>query len=312
MALHGLIALLDDIATIADDVAKMTSLATQKAAGIVTDDMAVTAERIVGIRRDRELPIVYAVAKGSLRNKLFILVPIALLLHFFAPWLITPLLMIGGLYLCYEGVEKILHPDHGHTTETHPDTANDFAVLENDRIQGAIKTDFILSAEIIALSLATIKSASMTVIVFSLIGISLVMTIGVYGVVALLIRMDDTGLALTQKSSPKLQKIGRALLWLDPRLIRLISNIGIVAMLLVGGGIFIHGIPALDHVLHDIMHFVDHNLMGAGPVIPAVATWATKVALTLGLGFVLGYAAIHIAAVATKFRPARSPGAQLK
>lgn len=306
MAVHGLIALLDDIATIADDVAKMTSLATQKAAGIVTDDMAVTAEQVTGIRRDRELPIIYAVAKGSMRNKLLILVPIALVLHFFAPWLITPLLMIGGLYLCYEGVEKILHPDHGHANEIHPATTDDFAALEKNRVQGAIKTDFILSAEIIALSLATIKDAPMSVMVLSLLGISVVMTVGVYGIVALLIRMDDAGLALAQKPSRKLQKLGHALLWLDPRLIRLISHIGIIAMLLVGGGIFVHGIPALEHLIHDATEWVGHTIIHTGVIVQTFVPWVTKIILTFGLGFVLGYGAIRVYAVGARFMPGRS------
>lgn len=285
MAFHGLIALLDDIATIADDVAKMTSLATQKAAGIVTDDMAVTAERLVGIRRERELPIVRAVAIGSLRNKLLILVPMALLLNQFAPWAILPLLMIGGLFLCFEGAEKILHAGHGHSDEKPVVHVQDFEKIEKERIQGAIKTDFILSAEIIAVSLATVHASTFPVLVLSLVGISLVMTVGVYGLVAVLIRMDDMGLALTRSPSHQIQRFGQMILWLDPRLIRTIAIIGTGAMLMVGGGIFAHGIPAIEHTIHAIQGILITSMTGA----PArILTWVTGIALTIGLGFALG------------------------
>lgn len=297
MAVHGLIALLDDIATIADDVAKMTSLATRKAAGIVTDDMAVTAERMVGIRRERELPIVKAVAIGSLRNKLLILVPVALLLNQFAPWAITPLLMLGGLFLCFEGAEKIVHPDHGHSSEKPAETVEDFETLEKERVQGAIKTDFILSAEIIALSLATVQSSSFTVLVLTLIGISLVMTIGVYGLVAVLVRMDDMGLALTRKPSATAQKIGRAILWIDPRLIRAIAAIGTAAMLMVGGGIFAHGIPAIEHGITAAA-----ALLAPVPAIGPALAWLAGVFLTLLLGFVLGVLVMGGVALVNRLR----------
>ena len=287
MPLHGLIALLDDIATIADDVAKMTSLATQKAAGIVTDDMAVTAERLVGIRRDRELAIVRAVAIGSMRNKLLILVPVALMLNAAAPWAITPLLMIGALFLCFEGAGKVLHPDHGHATEPHTTGPQDFERLERDRVKGAIKTDFVLSAEIIAVSLATVHHHPFLTVLLSLIGISIIMTVGVYGLVAVLIRMDDMGLALMSRPTPLLQKWGRFIVWLDPRLIRTIAVIGTIAMLMVGGGIFVHGIPAIEHIFHLLEHTITRAVQ-----VDVVLPWLIRSILTLALGFTVGVATI--------------------
>lgn len=299
MALHGLIALLDDIAAIADDVAKMTSLATQKAAGIVTDDMAVTAERMVGIRRERELPIIWAVAVGSMRNKLLILVPVALVLNQFAPWAILPLLMVGALFLCFEGAEKILHPDHGHGAEKPVETVDDFEKLEKDRVKGAIKTDFILSAEIIAVSLATIKASSFMVLVFSLVSISIIMTVGVYGLVAFLVRMDDMGLALLRSRSLRRQQLGRIILWIDPRLIRAIAAIGTAAMLMVGGGIFIHGIPALEHFIHVVQ-------VGGTSWLPdmirGVVTWIVGLFLTIMLGLALGVIVMGGVSVIARFK----------
>lgn len=299
MALHGLIALLDDIAAIADDVAKMTSLAAKKTAGIVTDDMAVTAENMVGIRRDRELPIIRAVAIGSLRNKLLILVPAALVLNHFAPWLILPLLMVGALFLCFEGAEKILHPDHGHSQHKPVTDNHDFEKLEKDRVKGAIKTDFILSAEIIAVSLATIKASSFMVLVFSLVAISIVMTVGVYGIVALLVRMDDFGLRLARSRSSRLQQWGRGLLWLDPRLIRFIAAVGTAAMLMVGGGIFIHGIPVLEHFIHDV------QVMGAAWApghIHGAVEWVLGIVMTMSLGLGLGAGVMVVLSILAKAR----------
>ncbi len=296
MAVHGLIALLDDIATLADDVAHMTALGTKKAAGVVTDDMAVTAERMVGIRRERELPIVWAVGKGSLANKLLILVPAALFLSAFAPWALTPLLMLGGAFLCFEGAEKVFHAGHGHEEEEDSAIADKTPEsIEKERVSGAIKTDFILSAEIIVIALKTVSEQPFLTQVLSLIVISISMTVGVYGLVALLIRMDDMGLALTQRADKTTQKIGRALLWIDPKLIRAIAAIGTMAMLMVGGGILIHGTPPLYAAQHHLEELVTHYAGG-------FANWLAVSALTALVGLLAGWSLMHTVQLAKKLR----------
>lgn len=295
MAVHGLIALLDDIAALADDVAHMTALGTKKAAGVVTDDMAVTAERMVGIRRERELPIVFAVGKGSLANKLLILVPAALFLSAFAPWALTPLLMLGGAFLCFEGAEKVFHKDHGHEEEDPTATDKTPETVEKERVKGAIKTDFILSAEIIVIALKTVAEQPFLTQVLSLIVISISMTVGVYGLVALLIRMDDMGFALTQRSHEMAKKIGRALLWIDPKLIRAIAAIGTIAMLMVGGGILIHGTP----LLYAAQHHLEELII---PLAGGVINWLAISALTALAGLVAGWALMQIVTFAQKLR----------
>ncbi len=276
MAASSLLTLIDDIATLlddvatmtkvaarqsaaaADDVAAMTQMAAKKTAGVLGDDLALNAQQVTGVNADRELPVVWAVAKGSLVNKA-ILVPAALAISAIAPWLITPLLMLGGLFLCFEGAEKLLHAwlhsraeDAAHHAELVQAVANeqlDLVAFEKDKIKGAVRTDFILSAEIIVITLGTVASASFAQQVAVLVGISIVMTLGVYGLVGGIVKLDDAGLYLAQKSSTTLQALGRGLLVFAPWLMKALSVLGTAAMFLVGGGILLHGVPALGHAV---------------------------------------------------------------
>ena len=258
MAFGSLLALVDDIAAVLDDVALMTKIAAKKTAGVLGDDLAVNAERVLGVRPDRELPVVWAVAKGSFVNKL-ILVPAALLISAFIPALITPLLVCGGLYLCFEGAEKVLHSLGAHSEEqaaqvlqqlANPDC--DLVQLERDKIKGAVRTDFILSAEIIVLTLGVVEGQEYLTQLIVLAGISTLMTIGVYGLVAGIVKIDDLGLLLSQQSGPGLwsrgmRRVGAALLWFAPRLMKGLSVVGTVAMFFVGGGILLHAVPPAAH-----------------------------------------------------------------
>jgi len=258
MAAGSLLALLDDIATILDDVAVLTKVATKKTAGVLGDDLALNAQQVAGVRAERELPVVWAVAKGSLLNKA-ILVPAALLISAFMPWLVTPLLMVGGAYLCFEGFEKIAHPflhpkaeDDARAaalTKALIDPETDFVAVEKEKIKGAIRTDFILSAEIIVITLGTVAEASFVTRVTVLVGIALVMTIGVYGLVAGIVKLDDAGLWLTRRVSAGAQALGRLILLAAPWLMKALSTAGLIAMFLVGGGILVHGWPALQHLV---------------------------------------------------------------
>ncbi len=271
MPASGLLALLDDIATIADDVATLSAAAAKKTTGIVTDDMAVTAEQAIGIRRERELPVIFTVAKGSFRNKALILAPGALLLNWIAPWAITPLLMLGGGYLAFEGVEKVLHWGHAINDDNEggrPDHAS-IEAYEQSRIDGAIRTDLILSAEIIAICLGMVKASPFINQVLVLYVVSIVMTVGVYGVVALLIKMDDAGEYLMPFGGVRGQ-VGKLLLAGAPKLLHLISLVGTFAMLMVGGGIIIEGIPAAHHAVEGLLHGLPmHGLLNAGANILA-------------------------------------------
>lgn len=248
-------ALFDDIASLLDDVAAMTKTASAKTAGVLGDDLALNAQQVAGVRAERELPVVWAVAKGSLLNKA-ILVPAALAISAFLPWAVTPLLMLGGLYLCFEGAEKILHPLlHRREAERHEaeveeaveDPAIDLVAFERDKIKGAIRTDFVLSAEIIVIALGTVAQATFVERLTVLVLIALLMTIGVYGVVAAIVKLDDLGLHLTRKRATA--AIGRGLLWLAPLLMRVLSVVGTLAMFMVGGGILAHGLPMLHHTI---------------------------------------------------------------
>jgi predicted DNA repair protein MutK len=259
----SLLALLDDIVTVLDDVAVMTKVATKKSAGVIGDDLALSAQQVAGLDPARELPVVWAVAKGSLLNKA-ILVPAALLLSAFVPRAVIPLMMIGGAFLCYEGVEKLahklLHPkakdDAGHAgiVETLADPGVDPVVLERDKISGAIRTDFILSAEIIVISLGTVAKQAFAVQVGVLVAIAIVMTVGVYGLVAGIVKLDDAGLFFSRlggESSLARAKrtLGRGILFVAPWLMKFLSIVGTAAMFLVGGGILIHDVPALYHAI---------------------------------------------------------------
>jgi predicted DNA repair protein MutK len=261
MASVGLLALIDDIATLLDDVTLMTKVAAKKTAGVLGDDLALNAQQVSGIDASRELPVVWAVAKGSLINKL-ILVPAALAISAFLPWLVTPLMMLGGLYLCFEGVEKLAHKyihdeaedDAHHNELVHAVTTPeiDIAEFERSKIKGAIRTDFILSAEIIVISLGVAQGAPIMTqtIVVSL--IALVMTFGVYGLVAGIVKFDDAGLALITSAGKdwfaKVKRaVGQSILWLAPKFMKFLSVVGMLAMFLVGGGILVHGLAFLHH-----------------------------------------------------------------
>jgi len=261
MAGASLFALLDDIATILDDVALMTKKAASKTAGVLGDDLALNAQQVSGVVANRELPVVWSVAKGSFVNKL-ILVPAALALDAFADWAIHPLLMIGGAYLCYEGVEKLVHHFTHRKKKTIEEAEKDLDELkagevdEKGKIKGAIRTDFVLSAEIIVISLGVVTQNQETTfatkaLVLSTIG--LLMTVGVYGLVACIVKLDDLGLFLSQKKGA-LQASGRAILWFAPFLMKTLSIVGTVAMFLVGGQILVEGIPAVHHWIEHVSH----------------------------------------------------------
>lgn len=248
MAFATLFTLFDDIAAVLDDVALMTKMAARKTAGVVGDDLALNANQVTGVKADRELPIVWAVAKGSFWNKV-ILIPAALLLSVFAPKLITPLLLIGGAYLCFEGVEKLLHKFLHHDDAPQQTALPDSLHSEQDKIRGAIRTDFILSAEIIAITLGTVAGQDFWTQLWVLVGISMLMTVGVYGLVAGIVKLDDAGLHLSQRASSAAQAVGRAILWLAPWLMKFLSIAGTAAMFLVGGGIVAHGIGPIHHLV---------------------------------------------------------------
>ena len=261
MAGTSLLALIDDIATILDDVALMTKVAAKKTAGVLGDDLALNAQQVAGVQADREIPVVLAVAKGSAINKA-ILVPSALLISFFLPWLITPLLMLGGLFLCFEGAEKLVHKylhadeadNHAARVEALADANVDMVAFEKDKIKGAVRTDFILSAEIIVISLGSAAGATLLNQTLVLVIISVAMTIGVYGLVAGIVKIDDLGLHLLKKTSNAAQTTGRILLSAAPKLMKFLSVAGTIAMFLVGGGILVHGVPALHHGVTDLSH----------------------------------------------------------
>lgn len=274
----SLLVLLDDIASVlddvaimskvaarksaamADDVAVLTKLSAQKTAGVLGDDLALNAQQVTGVSANRELPVVWQVAKGSLVNKA-ILVPAALAISALAPWAVTPLLMVGGAFLCFEGFEKLVHKllhasdeegtrAHGGESPATPDNpAADPAMLEQDRIRGAVRTDFILSAEIIAITLGAVAQVDFWTRLAVLVGIALIMTVGVYGLVGGIVKLDDAGLWLSRRSNRLAQGLGRGILALAPWLMKFLSVAGTAAMFLVGGGIIVHGLPWLHHAL---------------------------------------------------------------
>ncbi|TFY95242.1 DUF808 domain-containing protein [Pseudomonas nabeulensis] len=261
MAGSSLLVLIDDIAAVLDDVALMTKMAAKKTAGVLGDDLALNAQQVSGVRAEREIPVVWAVAKGSFVNKL-ILVPAALLISAFAPWAVTPLLMLGGAYLCFEGFEKLAHKflhskaedqaEHAQLVEAFADPATDLVAFEKDKIKGAIRTDFILSAEIIAITLGTVADAPLMQQVIVLSGIAIVMTVGVYGLVAGIVKLDDLGLWLTQKPGRAARSIGGIILRAAPYMMKSLSVIGTAAMFLVGGGILTHGVPVVHHWIETV------------------------------------------------------------
>ena len=257
MAGTSLLTLLDDIATLLDDISVMGKVAAKKTAGVLGDDLSLNAQQVTGVKANRELPVVWGVAKGSFLNKL-ILVPLALVISAFAPWLITPLLMIGGAYLCYEGVEKVLHSLQHDKAEKSPEARQqrldklaqqDPREYEKDKVKGAVRTDFILSAEIVAITLGIVSDAPLLNQVLILAGIAILVTIGVYGIVAMIVKIDDVGYWLREKSSTLAQAVGGALLALAPWLMKILTVVGTLAMFLVGGGIVVHGIAPLHHAI---------------------------------------------------------------
>jgi predicted DNA repair protein MutK len=261
MAGGSLLTLLDDIASILDDVSVMTKTAASKTAGVLGDDLALNAQQVSGVVAKRELPVVWSVAKGSFVNKL-ILVPTALAISALAPWLVTPLLMIGGLYLCYEGVEKLvhrfLHPQEKtvEAAKAELEALKAGEVDEVGKIKGAIRTDFVLSAEIIAITLGVVATKPFPTQVMTLSLIAILMTVGVYGLVACIVKLDDLGLLLSQRTSAAAQGCGRTILWAAPFLMKSLSVLGTAAMFLVGGGILTHGIPAVHRWIEHTAHTV--------------------------------------------------------
>lgn len=268
MAGSSLFALIDDIATLLDDVSVMTKVATKKTAGVLGDDLALNAQQVSGINADRELPVVWAVAKGSMINKA-ILVPAALAISAFAPWAVLPLLMIGGAYLCFEGVEKLAHKflhskaeddqHHAELVQAVQDEKVDMVAFEKEKIKGAVRTDFILSAEIIVISLGTVATASFAHRVAVLTAIALIMTVGVYGLVGGIVKLDDLGLLLNRDTRTHAlarfkRTIGGLILLGAPYLMKFLSVAGTAAMFLVGGSILVHGVPALHHVIEAYSH----------------------------------------------------------
>jgi hypothetical protein len=283
LAASSLLALIDDIATVLDDISVMTKVAARKTAGVLGDDLALNAQQVAGVRAERELPVVWAVAMGSLRNKL-VLVPAALAISALAPWAITPLLMLGGAYLCYEGAEKLAHKflssaaddrrHHRDLTRALVTSDADLLSLERDKIRGAVRTDFILSAEIIVITLGTVADVAFGTQVAVLAGIALIMTVGVYGLVAGIVKLDDAGLHLSRQAGSGItdqlqRKVGRAIIAAAPWLMKTLSVVGTAAMFLVGGGILTHGLPGTHDLIHSIAHGVG-TVPGAGGILEAL------------------------------------------
>lgn len=303
----GLVALLDDIAALAklagasiDDVAGAAGRAGTKAAGVVIDDTAVTPGYVVGLTPDRELPIIGKITLGSLRNKLVFLLPAALLLSALAPWAITPILMCGGAYLCFEGVEKLWEKLSGTHHEKDVAAIADPAELEQRQVTGAVRTDLILSAEIMAIALADLAEETLVTqaIVLAIVGVGI--TLGVYGAVALIVKMDDIGLHLARRDNGAARKVGRGLVAAMPRLLALLSAVGTAAMIWVGGGIFAHGLEVFG--LGEVGHGIDHAAevaAEAAPVLPGIVGWAVGalgaavVGLIVGAVVVAGYTLVQ-------------------
>jgi hypothetical protein len=306
----SLLVLLDDIASVLDDVAVLTKVATKKTAGVLGDDLALNAQQVTGVHADRELPVVWAVAKGSLVNKA-ILVPAALAISAFLPWLVTPLLMVGGAFLCYEGFEKVWHKFFHKPDQEAEDTQRrerlasamtdekiDVVVIEKQKIKGAIRTDFILSAEIIVIALGTVAAQSFGVRVGVLVTIALVMTLGVYGLVAGIVKLDDLGLRLAQSASRASSAIGRAIVRAAPWLMKFLSVAGTAAMFLVGGGILTHGIGVVHHAIEEWSRLAEGI-----PTLGAVLGALTPTLLNLAAGVVAGAIVVAAATLARKALP---------
>ena len=297
MAGTSLLMLIDDIATVLDDVAVMTKVAAKKTAGVLGDDLALNAQQVQGIRAERELPVVWAVAKGSFLNKA-ILVPAALLISAFIPWLIVPLLMIGGTYLCFEGFEKVAHKFFHSKHEKQQqqrklidavaNPAVDLVAFEKEKIKGAVRTDFILSAEIIVIALGTVANAGLAKQALVVVSIAILMTVGVYGFVALIVKLDDMGAHLCTKANAFAKFIGEILLAAAPKLMRLLSVLGTAAMFMVGGGIVTHNVAPIHHLIEQLAH-------ATAPV-----GWLTSSLLNALVGVLIGAIALAVVNVITR------------
>ncbi len=311
MAAANLLALIDDIASVLDDVAVLTKAATKKTAGVLGDDLALNAQQVSGVAAERELPVVWAVAKGSLLNKA-ILVPLALAISAFAPWAVTPLLMVGGAYLCYEGFEKLAHrflhkrgedqARHAEHLRALAEPARDRVAFEKTKIKGAVRTDFVLSAEIIAITLGTVAAAPFKTQLTVLVGIALLMTVGVYGLVAGIVKLDDAGLHLSRSAGAHAwagakRALGTGILRAAPWMMKGLSVAGTAAMFLVGGGILTHGIAPLHHAIATLAHGAG-QLPGVGGLLAALA----PMLLDGMVGIVAGALVLLLVSVASKLR----------
>ncbi|WP_312415259.1 DUF808 domain-containing protein [Pseudescherichia sp.] len=301
LAGSSLLTLLDDIATLLDDISLMGKLAAKKTAGVLGDDLSLNAQQVSGVRANRELPVVWSVAKGSLLNKV-ILVPLALLISAFIPWAITPLLMVGGAFLCFEGVEKVLHSLHARKHKEDPHQAQerlnaiakqDPKQFERDKVKGAIRTDFILSAEIVAITLGIVADAPLLNQVLVLSGIAVLVTIGVYGLVGIIVKLDDMGYWLAERPGALAQALGKGLLVVAPWLMKALSIVGTLAMFLVGGGIVVHGIAPLHHA-------IEHFAAEQGAVIAATLPMLAN----LVLGFIIGLIVVGLVKGISRLRGA--------
>ncbi|GIK85836.1 MAG: membrane protein [Betaproteobacteria bacterium] len=312
----SLLVLLDDIASVLDDVAALTKIATRKTAGVLGDDLALNAQQVSGVRANRELPVVWAVAKGSLVNKA-ILVPAALAISALVPWLVTPLLMLGGAFLCYEGFEKVWHklfhrPDEDAADAERraklagalTDQSVDVVAVEKQKIKGAIRTDFILSAEIIVITLGTVAAQTFGIRVAVLVGIALLMTVGVYGLVAGIVKLDDLGLHLSRSASAAARAVGRGIVRAAPWLMKFLGIAGTAAMFLVGGGILVHGIGVLHHAVVEWAHLAE-SIPGAGAVLGAL----TEMLFNLVAGVLAGAAILGAVTLGKKAWPRRGAAA---
>ncbi|MDB5930342.1 MAG: hypothetical protein JWR60_2049 [Polaromonas sp.] len=309
----SLLALIDDIATVLDDVALLSKVAAKKTAGVLGDDLALNAQQVSGVKADRELPVVWAVAKGSFVNKL-ILVPAALAISAFIPWAVTPLLMVGGAFLCYEGFEKLAHKflhskaeqaaEHEMLTKALSDPAVDLVEVEKTKIKGAVRTDFILSAEIVAITLGTVQASPFTTQLAVLSSIAIAMTVGVYGIVAGIVKLDDGGLYLSKRAGLGAwrnfqRSLGRGVLWVAPWLMKFLSVAGTVAMFLVGGGILTHGLAPLHHAI-EVLTQAAASVDGIGGVLAAIA----PLALDAVVGIVAGAIVLLAVTGIKRLRPA--------
>lgn len=311
MAGTSLLSLIDDIATLLEDVGALTKATTGKTVGVLGDDLALNAEQVSGVRAERELPVVAAVFKGSLINKL-IIVPVALALSYFLPWLITPILMMGGAYLCYEGFEKIAHQFlQPHKPEEDKvllravsDPKIDLVAFEQQKIRGAIRTDLVLSGEIVVIALGTVQAETFLVRAAVLSVVALGITVGVYALVAAIVKMDDLGVALlrvpdTKSFSQLYRSLGSGILWFAPRLMRTLSVLGTVAMFLVGGGILVHGFPLLTHWVHGAEHIAEQL-----PSIGSVAGALVPSIVGVVIGMVTGGLLLVASSLIQRFRSA--------